>query len=291
MKMESTVEVSAGPASGTTAGMPPSDLQQVRTVFRYDILKHFRSRRLLGMLAIEAVIVVLITALLAGQPSTPFNQTIGGYAGWATTLVIIGATFFAGDAIVSEFQGRTGFLLFPNPVKRSSLFLGKFLSAAAVMVLVLVIYYGVAMAVSAAISTNLDHIELAFYSLGLALLYAVAAVSVGLLISSFMKGSTGALILTFFLLFMILPIVDGMFVLVREPAPVASLTFAAMAVQYITTYPYPPLISEMPVQGLEDLTLFTHVPDPGVAVVVMAAWAVAALALAFLFFKRREMAA
>src|SRR5690606_17378083 len=117
-----------------------------------------------------------------------------------STLVIVAATLFAGDIIVSEFQGRTGYLLFPNPVKRSSIFLGKFLSAVLAMAIVVAIYYIAAIAISAAVSSDLEHLELAFASLGLALLYSVAAVGVGMLVSSFMKGGTGSLILTFFLL-------------------------------------------------------------------------------------------
>ena len=94
----------------------PSDLQQVRTVIKYDILKHLRSRRLLGMLVIEALLIVLIAWLVMGEPAQPFVTTMSAFTGLAPTLIIIGATLFAGDAIVSEFQGRTGYLL-PQPGK------------------------------------------------------------------------------------------------------------------------------------------------------------------------------
>lgn len=285
--MEGTIVGNGGAPGGVKTALP-SDLSQARTVVRYDILKHFRSRRLISMLIIEGAVLALITALLVFQDERPFNETMASYAAWASTLVAIGATLFAGDAIVSEFQSRTGFLLFPNPVKRSALFLGKFLAAALIMILVMIIYFGVAIGVSMAISTNLDHLELSFYSLGLAMLYSIAAVALAILISSFMKGSTGALILTFFLLFMILPLVDGLFVLVKDFAPTPSLTYAAGAISAILTTPYP-LETEAIVS--EGMTIYIHTPPVEMAVLVMAAWTVVTVVLAYFLFKRREMAA
>jgi ABC-2 type transport system permease protein len=270
----------------------PSDGQQTLVVMKYDILKHLRSKRLLGMLAVEAVLLALISALVIGEHAQPFTDTMGGFASATSILVIVAATLFAGDAIVSEFQGRTGYLLFPNPVKRSSIFLGKFLSAAAAMVLVMAIYYAVAIGISAAVSSDLEHLELAFASLGLALLYSIAAISLGMLVSSFMKGSTGSLILTFFLLFLILPSVDSIFSLVSYP-PTPSLTFAAMAIAAVLTVPYPPETSMLttPLEGLGEFTTYIHTPPVLTAVVVMVAWAIATMVLAYLLFRRREMSA
>ena len=51
------------------------------------------------------------------------------FAVWVTsmgTLAILGAVFFGGDAIASEFEHKTGYILFPNPVKRITLVVGKY---------------------------------------------------------------------------------------------------------------------------------------------------------------------
>lgn len=270
----------------------PSDMKQAMTVMKYDMLKHLRSKRLLGMLAIEAVLLLLISALVIGEVAQPFTSTMSGYASLASTLVIVAATLFAGDAIVSEFQGRTGYLLFPNPVKRSSIFLGKFLSAVLAMALVVAIYYIVAIVISAVVSSDLEHLDLAFASLGLALLYSVAAVGLGMLVSSFMKGSTGSLILTFFLLFLILPSVDSIFSLVSYP-PTPSLTFASMAISAVLNVPYPPETNMMviPLEGLGEFVTYIHTPPVITAVAVMIVWILATMGLAYLLFRRREMSA
>jgi len=183
--------------------------------------------------------------------------------------------------------------LFPNPVNKWSIFMGKFLSAALSTALVVLIFYAVAIGLSAAISSDLEHLDLAFASLGLALLYSAAAVGLGLLVSSIMKGSTGSLILTFFLLFLILPSVDSIFSLTEELAPTPSLTFAATSITSVLTVPYPPETSALtiPLEGFGDFTTYIHTPPLATAVVVMAAWAIVSLVLAYVLFRRREMSA
>jgi ABC-2 type transport system permease protein len=43
--------------------------------------------------------------------------------------VILTAVFFGGDAISGEFQNKTGYYLIPNPVKRTSVYAGKWIAA------------------------------------------------------------------------------------------------------------------------------------------------------------------
>ncbi len=172
----------------------PSDVDQVMVVAKYDVLKYLRSKRLLGIIAIEVLVLVLITAippLLGNAYPTDVNTLVGRYVNFTDLLVIIGATLFAGDAIVSEFQGRTGYLLFPNPVKRSVLLAGKFIASLGAMFLVLIVYYGAALVLGLAITGSFS--TLGLESLLLAMLYSISALAVGYLISSVMKGSTGSL--------------------------------------------------------------------------------------------------
>ena len=79
----------------------PSDVKQAGIIARYDILKYLYSKRLIGIIAIETLVLVLITLLppLLGKsyPTDP-NQFIGNYANFTSILVVIGATLF--------FRGR-----------------------------------------------------------------------------------------------------------------------------------------------------------------------------------------
>jgi ABC-2 type transport system permease protein len=289
--MSETVSQSVGAKQGATKVLP-TDTDQIGIVARYDILKHLRSRRLLGIIAIEVLVLVLITAIppLLGQ-DYPKNgdQFVGTYAGFTSTLIIIGATLFAGDAIVSEFQSRTGYLLFPNPVKRWVILAGKFISSVGVMFLVLLIYYGAALILGLAVTGGFS--TLGAESLLLAMLYAVAALAVGFLISSFMKGATGALIFTFALLFLIFSIASQMLSL-GGVKPWFLLTFAGEVVSYITQVPYPVDSSiTVPIGTGQSMTIWTYIPDIGPSLAVMAGYIVVAMVLSLYFFQKREMVA
>ena len=264
----------------------PSDIKQVGTVAKYDILKYLRSRRLMGMIAIEALVLLLITALpplLGNSYAKTADEFINSYVMFVTTLIVIGATLFAGDAIVSEFQGRTGYLLFPNPVKRWTLLAGKFIASVAAMFAVLIIYYGVALAMGLAITGGFS--TLGVESLLIAMLYSVAALAVGYLVSSLMKGSTGALILTFALFLFILSIVTQVLSL-GDVDPWFILTFAGQTVGNIIG-----ISSAGGTGNGSGLTTNTFVPDIGVSIGVMIAYTAGALLLSYFFFNRREMSA
>jgi ABC-type transport system involved in multi-copper enzyme maturation permease subunit len=200
---------------------------------------------------------------------------------------VIGATLFAGDAIVSEFQGRTGYLLFPKPVKRSALLAGKFIASAGAMFLVLIIYYVVVLVLGLAITGGFSW--LGVESLLLAMLFSLAALAVGYLISSFMKGATGALILTFALFLFILTIISGVLTL-GGVEPWFLVNFSGGVIGYITQVPYPTSSTGDPGVG-PGFSMATYVPDVGISIVVMLAYLVVSLLLAYFFFKRREMSA
>lgn len=280
-------------AKGVTTALP-SDVKQVGIIAKYDILKFLRSRRLLGMLIVEALVLVLITAILVttDQPSMDFNEVVGNYIGFASILIVIGATMFGGDAVVSEFQGRTGYLLFPNPVKRWSILAGKFVSAAAAMLIMLVIYYAVALVAGLVIADSGGVDELIGYSFLLAVLYSVAALAVAFFISTIMKGSTGSLILTFALFFFVFYIAGNMISSIGGIKPWFLPTFAGDALAYILQTPYPTdrVVTEY-IEGFGDFTTYIYYPEVWLSVGVLIAWTVIPLVLAYFFFRRREMAA
>ncbi len=277
----------------TSKRSPPSDMKQVMLVTRYDIYKHLRSRRLLGLLIVEVLLLVLILALppLLGHE---YNKNPDGYLSSFTSantinlLIVIGATLFAGDAIVSEYQNRTGYLIFPNPVKKSVLFAGKFLASMIIVGGAVLIWYAVGMISGVAVTGSVT--VLGFYSLLLALLYSIACIGVGFFLSALMKGSTGALVFTFALLFMILPIVDSTVGAIGGVKPEVSLTFAGATVNDVMQTPYPVDGNQtVSIGNGQNLTLYTWVPNVGTSVAVMLGYGLIFSGLTLVLFKRREM--
>jgi len=278
--------------AATSTRTLPSDIQQIITVTRYDIFKHLRSRRLIGLLIIEVVLIALLLivppAVGNPYPKDPAMFVSNITSTFISILIVIAVTMFAADAISTEYQNRTGYLLFPNPVKKEVIYLGKFLSTFLIAVLAVTIWYWIPILVGLAVTGSIS--VLAVESYGLALLYAIAASSLGYLISSVMKGSIGAIVLTFFLLLMILPVSDAMVGNIGGIEPSYSLTYQAGTVEYIFQTPYPHTeTSVTPIPGDGNLTLYNFIPQVGTAIGVMMGYVIVANLMAIVIFKRREM--
>ena len=116
----------------------------------------------------------------------------------------------------------------------------------------------------------------------------IAASAVGYLISSFMKGGTGALVFTFAFLFLILAIVDSV-CSVALVKPDFSLNFAAGAITYIMQTPYPTdYIQVFPEASIE---IGVYFPEPYIAAIVAIVYSVVGIVVGLYFFKRKEMSA
>jgi ABC-2 type transport system permease protein len=207
-----------------------------------------------------------------------------GFIGFANLLIVICATFFGADAIVSEYQARTGYLIFPNPIRRASLYLGKFGASMTAGILVISMFYAATGILSLFSVSGLD--KYFFLSFAFALEYLLAVMAIAYLISTLMKGTTGATVLTFFLFIMILPIVDSVGSLSGFKAS-WSVTFSAGTISNILTSPYPTdSVRMFPGRGL---TLHTYVPDPAVSALVMLAYALVAVVISIVLFRRKQM--
>ena len=126
----------------------PSSLTQVRITMKYTFLEYFRSRRFLILLIITLLIAALLTIVVAWRsPPSFLSSNLSFYSSWwggaITFVIILSGIFFGGDAISGEFQNKTGYFGMPNPIRRSSVYVGKwlsaFLAATAIMAVFLVI--------------------------------------------------------------------------------------------------------------------------------------------------------
>jgi ABC-2 type transport system permease protein len=112
----------------------PSSLTQARLQIKYELLNYLRSRRFYILLAIVAIIGLLIMAVIDYyRPSAYLTSNLAFYSTWwggvVTLIVVLGGIFFGGDAISGEFQNKTGYYLIPNPIRRSSVYIGKWVAA------------------------------------------------------------------------------------------------------------------------------------------------------------------
>jgi len=261
----------------------PSDFAQMLTVTRYEMYKFLRGKKIYVMIGLMALIIILLTAVppLLGYdlPSTD-KEFIIQYLSFVNTLIVIAVTIFASGALVAEFEERTGFLMFPRPIKRSSIFAGKYLASFLVCGASIAAYYLVS-ALLSWIFTGSVYFDI-LYSFGLALLYIISASGFAFLLSAVMqKGSTAA-ILTFASLFLIMPMIEGVMSFVNSD-PFFLLSYAGGAVSNV--------INGLTTVVLEigpGMTITAFYPQAYVSAIVMIAWAVVTSALSIWFFNKRE---
>ncbi len=262
--------------------MTASAFGQVVTVASYEIRKYIRGRRLLGVL----ILVGLIIGLFLGLPpalGTPYasnpNAFVSTFATFTGLLVVLSGVLFAADALVSEHEKRTGYFLFPNPVRREVLVLGKIAASLIVSAAVITLYYGAAAIAALIVTKSLT------WDVGLSYLYALsymtAVVGIAYVVSATLKSTVAATVLTFFLFTLIFSIVGALLPRAKiDPwfIPTSASGIISDVLGGTAVRPGP---------GGEVSVGF--IPDPATSILVFAAYAIVGGVLAVLWFRRREL--
>ena len=194
-----------------------TELEKLRIVTGYEFLKHFRRARLyiiLGLtLLAELLVLILVPVLGDGFPDNVL--VMAAMLSIGPSLATIGAIFFAGDAIAGEFESKTGFILFTNPVGRATLVIGKYLACFAAVALLVILGYVISSISLLVIYGNVPFETLS--SFGLCLLYAASVVSVTFFFSSISKGSMAATVITLVFIMVISGIIDSILTMTGQP--------------------------------------------------------------------------
>jgi len=263
------------------------EFEKLRIVTRYEFLKHIRRKRLYVILALalvaELAVIISIPLLMDGYPDNmmvmAFLLTVG------PSLASLGAVFFAGDAIAGEFESKTGFILFTNPVKRITLWVGKYLACSIAVVLLVAFSYLITAIALLAIYGEVPA-EMA-QSFGLALLFAGAFLSVTFFFSSISKGAMGATVMTLLLVMVVFGIIESVLMFTDNPSwfllSTGGDSIAAVYGEYSV------LLGELLPHDIE-LPFEIETMNIGLAAVAMAVYLVVGLVLSIWISGRRQLA-
>ena len=178
----------------------PASMEQVSKLTRYQLREYLRSRRFVALAIIVLAIGAILTAVVAHFRSALVTNNLAFYGSfWGSgvdIVIVLAAVFFGGDAIAGEFQNKTGYFLMGLPIRRATVYVGKFIAAflasAAMMLLFLLIliangayYFG----------SGLLPWQLAL-SLVLAIVYLSAVLGATFMFSSLFKTSAYGFVLT-----------------------------------------------------------------------------------------------
>ena len=268
------------------------DALQAVTVARNEVVKFLRSRKFVLFGALVAAMLVLTTALpylLGDGISGSAGDVFSNYMGYTLLLVLLGATLFASYTIVSEFEERTALILFTRPIRRSTVFVGKFVACFVLTGAVMVAYYIVAVAVAFAVTGGL--VTSFLPSLAMCLAYVFATTGVAMLISSVMKKGGTAAILTFVTILLLISVVSAV-ISASGTDPWFMLDTASNAVtnsipEYVESSNA--MMGELGQElGVSMDGSMVEVADCVKSGAVMIAWGVVTLALSYIAFSRRE---
>jgi ABC-type transport system involved in multi-copper enzyme maturation permease subunit len=263
-----------------------SSLRQTSIVVRYELLKHLRRRRLFAVLIIAALIgslpVIVFKALNIGFPG--IKDWISTYYGYVSLIVVVSGAFFAGDAVASEFEQKTGFLLFPNPVKRSVLMMGKFVAAFLSVLLPVGLYYVIGSVSLLGIYGTVPAATGA--SFAFAVLVSCSVLGVTFLFSALLKGSMGATLLAFFTMFLILPIVSFVITMTANE-PWYLPNYASGIITYVFD---PPSQRVQVIDTGAPFKIYVFIPDFLISVAVLVAYFIVPLLISIIIVNRKEMA-
>ena len=276
-----------------TWGEVPGSMEQAAITTRYTFLDYIRSRRFAILLVIMLVISAILTFVFAyKRPVEALVDPLSFYSTWwgmsATFVVALSGIFFGGDAISSEFQNRTGYFVLPNPVRRSSVYVGKFAAALIAASIILVVFTLITVANGVyyfGFTVPFAFWESAFFDW----VYLLAVLGFAFLVSSsFKSGAYSILVSAIFLLFAF-SLIESLVEDLAGIEPWFVLSYASQIVGNVLDASYPAHVQTIPEMfGGHVITLTVYNVGVGEGLVILLAYFVVTSALGLYLFERKE---
>lgn len=184
------------------------DFRQMLVVAKNEIRKFMSSRKFLiyvGLVVASLALVTFLPYIVGDGLSGSAGEVFYLYVMFASLMAILAATLFSSSAIVSEYEERTALIVFTRPIRKSSIFLGKFIACLAVEMIVIFAYYLIGALMGYIIGG--EFVSSFFDSLAMALAYTFAVSGIALVISSIFKKAGTCAVVTFITILLLITIV------------------------------------------------------------------------------------
>jgi ABC-2 type transport system permease protein len=273
-----------------TENIVPSSITQIGVITKYTFLDYFRSRRFFVLLVITVLIGALLSFLVYYRPETFTTSSLAFYSNWwgnsINFVIILTGIFFGGDAISGEFQNKTGYFGIPNPIKRSSIYLGKWIAAFIAATLM----FGIFTAIT--VGNGYAHGLGVPYQFGESFLfswfYLAAVMGLTFFFSSLFKTSSISILVTVILFLFVFNLIAGFIMPLVQIEPWFIITYGAGIIGNVLMVHYPPHEIVVPLGANSGLTLSTfnaYIPE---GLMIIAVYFVLTTILGLLFFERKE---
>jgi len=270
-----------------------SDLEQWRIVTLNQLWHYFRTNRFYGLLAFVVLVSGLTLAfqLAAGVAAIQVQQLyrsseyLSNFLDYTGLWVVLAAAFFGGDALSVDFSTGTGYYMLVLPIKRPVLLAGRYTAASLVTMAVVAVYYAFG-AVGGAYFFGVANVPwlLLAESFGIALVFALAAVSVAFCVSAFVRSPAAGVLVTVLALYVGFTTLQAVLELANIE-PWFSLTYAggAMAAVLDTDFVH---FQNIPLGEDQYYTIWAATVSEGLE--IMLAYIAVFLPLSAFLYQRKE---
>ena len=275
----------------------PNSLTQVGITMRYAFRDYLRSRRFAILLGIMGIISILLTAVIGYyRPASFLASPLSFFSGWwgmsVTFITVLSGIFFGGDAISGEFQNKTGYFTLPNPIRRSSVYIGKWLSAFVASTIVFFIFAAITLAneiyyfPGQAIPWQFGE------SFLFAWFYLMAVLGFTFFFSSLFKSTSYSILVTAILFLFAFTLIETLVSALAQVEPWFILTYGSEIIGNVLMTTYPQHITTT--QGVfgrggaaaKAFTTFNVTIPEGLAIIAI--YFVVTAALGLFLFERKE---
>ena len=269
----------------------PSSIAQVGITTKYALLDYVRSRRFFIMLTITALISVLLTVLVGYyRPAAFLSSDLAFYNSWwgnsVTYVIVLAGIFFGGDAISGEFQNKTGYFGVPNPIRRSSIYIGKWLAAFIASAVILGIFTVVT------VGNGLFYFSGVPYQFGesllFALFYLIAVLGFTFFFSSLFKSSSMSILVTAILFLFAFTLIQQLVAGLVQVEPWFILTYGAQIIGNVLTTTYPLPITTSTFGPGEELGIKSYNATIPEGLAIMAIYFAITAIIGLILFERKE---
>ncbi len=269
----------------------PGTWTQALLLSRYQLRDYLRARRFVLMMAIVAAIGAILTFVLAyfhGAGLTGSSDAFYGstWGGGVYVVMIFSGIIFGGDAIAGEFQNKTGYFLMGLPIRRTSVYVGKFLAALGAS-LVAVLFYLAILVGNGAYYMGAGAFPVTLLeSFGIALLYLLALLGAVFLFSSMFKNSLYAVLVVAVLFLFGFTIIEELIVALVKIEPWFIIDYARPVIAYPFTSPLPAHVVTS--TGPRGGTTTTYNPTYAEGLAILTGYFLITAVAGLFFFEREE---
>ncbi|MCL4391355.1 ABC transporter permease subunit [Candidatus Parvarchaeota archaeon] len=271
----------------------PGGFKQTLTMVKYTSLDYLRSRKFFILLIIAVLVGVILTSVVGYfRPSSFLSSPLSFYSSWwgmsATFIIILSAIFFGGDAISGEFQNKTGYFIVGNPIRRASIYVGKFLAAFLFSLLILLVFTAIT------VGNGIYYFGTAWLpyqfveSLLLSILYISAAMGLTFFFSSLFKSSTVSIIVTVILLLFVFSLLQTLIGTLAHVQPWFILTYGAQVISNVLLNPYPPAVVTLPVSPHPSFSISGYYVRLNEGIFIMLGYFIISTVSGLILFEKKE---